>query len=804
MKKTIIALLAAAAAISCAEEPFSVEITQGQPARFRIADIDSKALLTDSYRICWEAGKDEVSIFAKTDNCHFSVSTDGDGIFWLDGTLSQTVSRYYAVYPYDEQAYNSTGCITTTLPAEQKAVLNQFSNIVAVASTDASYYLRFQNCVTLVEVKLAMTGVNKISFRGNNGELIAGRIRMTVPSKPEESVPDPTIVEGLKEVSISDGGNELAPGTYYLSIAPQTFSRGVTVSVSGPGGYAEKVTAKPVTATRSKRLQTGDLALELKPYGSDFSIDWQDDADGGTVYAGGSKTLVYSYSGINCLKFTVHGTEAVEIYNSGNQDAFATIPDTQDEFLYRLKAVPGTGGDNACNARLRSASPRGSLDAPVDLSTDNNSLFGASLSGVNTANCYVVRTPGWYSFPLVYGNAIKNGAPNTNAYAPAVSGTTALSPFIGSDGAGISSPYINGSGSKAVSARIEWQDAPGLIADGVELVSAGGTADKIVFNVPAETIREGNALISALDANGGVVWSWHIWVCGASESELQPVTVTNKAGKTYPFARLNVGWVSPYDAPIVFEPAETTLSFTQQGSGKTIEFKLLQTGASYTNQLGNCPFYQWGRKDPFVASDGTPDEDPFAECRKKTWYKTSGRDTTGTRAMRLGNSIAAFIGHPDRYNKDSNGDNAYANLWNATQSVFRASSSHEENALPTVKTIYDPCPVGTCLPPVGAWSTFSQANAEPFDCGYAFYSAPDKTGETTFYHACGSMSTTNLTSTKVVASLSKVGTGFSYWAANANNKSAGFNLNCYNGGAPTSTYGSNRQYVFPIRPCIEQ
>lgn len=801
MKKYLMIFIAAAAAAVACSERFSPDENPvpGMPARFLIHEMDTKAQLTDSYRICWEAFKDEVSVFCGTDNCRFTATCGGDGEFWLTGTLSKSSSRYYALFPYSPDATNSTGSVTTTLPSEQQAIPNQFSNIVAVASTTGSE-LRFQNCVTLVEVNLAVPGVNRISFRGNNGELVAGRIRMSVPTKPEESVPDPVIISGSKEVSISDGGRELAPGIYYMAVAPQTFSKGITITLSGEGGFKEIMTTKEVTANRSKRLLTGTLSDGLNPYDDGFSIEWSDGDGSGTVYPGDVKTLVYSYSGINSLRFKALGSSSVSLTHDGE----GSVEQSGNEILYKLAPVPGSGGDNANNARLRTA-PRGSQDSPVDLSTDNNTLFGASLSGVNTANCYVVRAPGWYSFPLVYGNGIKNGAPNTSAYAPSVSGASALSPFLGANGSGISSPYINASGDKAVSARIEWQDAPGLIADGVMLQGAGGSGDRIVFNVPEATIREGNAVISALNASGEVVWSWHIWVCGAADSELQPVKVTNKAGNEFRLARLNVGWVAPYDTPLEYQSREVNLRFTQEGSGKFVEFKLLQTGAGYTNIMGFCPFYQWGRKDPFAASDGTPCEDPMQECIKKTWYKTSGRDTTGTRSMQLGTSLAAYIRHPSHYNKDSGGDGTYANLWNATQGTFTSSNTNAANAAPVVKTVYDPCPVGTCLPPVGAWTAFTADNVYgEFDSGYTFYSAPGKSGETTFYPATGSMSTMNLTSTKVAASLSKVGTGFSYWAANANNKTAGFNFNCYNKGAPSCSYGSNRQYVFPIRPCIEQ
>ena len=60
-------------------------------------------------------------------------------------------------------------------------------------------------------------------------------------------------------------------------------------------------------------------------------------------------------------------------------------------------------------ADLKNRACLGSADDPHDLSYDYNGLM-------NTANCYVVTHPGYYKFPLVYGNAIKNGATNAIAY----------------------------------------------------------------------------------------------------------------------------------------------------------------------------------------------------------------------------------------------------------------------------------------------------------------------------------------------------------------------------------------------------
>ncbi len=812
MKKFFTLLISAAALISCGKEPVSVEVSAGQYARFKINEIDTKAYLTDGYKICWEAEKDDVSIFCSADNCRFRATSGGDGDFWLEGSLSKLSSIYYAIYPYNEEATNRTGFATTTIPSNQKAIPNQFSNIVAVASTKTNE-LHFKNCVSLVEVDLQTDGIKTIRFKGNNGELIAGKVRISIPSK-DEGEPVCTVISGAKEVSISDGESILQKGTYYLAVIPQTFSKGITVTLEGDGARAVKYTSKTVTATRSKRLLTGNLALETVNEDNNFFVSFDDGEQSGKVWPGENKVFFYSYSGINSFRYSVKSSGySAEYFLDGSEtpaDASSRIGTgfTGESGVLNILPASPAGGDNQNNAMLRTAAARGSKDNPVDLSTDNSTLPGLSLNGINTANCYIVRAPGWYSFPLVYGNAIKNGSPNTNAYAPDASGERILSPFIGADGKAITSPYINEGSDKVTSARIEWQDALGLIADEVSFVKGSGKDDRIVFNVPAGTIREGNAVISAIDADGLVVWSWHIWVCGASASELQPVTVTNKASKDFGFMRFNLGWVAKYSSPIEYPERSIRVRLTENGTGKVINLSFVLSGASLpANETGFCPFWQWGRKDPFVAGDGTLVKDASDNFRKKTWYTTARRDTVGTRAALLDRNIANFIRHPSQYNINSGGDNTYTNTWNALQDKLGATDV-------IVKTIYDPCPVGYCLPPMNAWSAFSATNiSEEFNGGWYFWSKPDKGGEPVFYPATGSMSTSDYLTSSVFGSLRNVGTHCSYWSGNPNqiNNAGDANSSYYLSAYKTSSasgvytiYGSNRQSVYPIRPCIEQ
>ena len=143
MKKMYIILLAAAAAaVSCAKESF-VEPSENS---FRIAVTGTeatKSYLNDGYEIVWEAGKDEVSLFLKTDNNKLTAVSSGTST-WLekkDALVGSTTKWAYALYPYDADATNSTGTVTTTLPAEQKAIPNQYSNIVAVGAINEALSL---------------------------------------------------------------------------------------------------------------------------------------------------------------------------------------------------------------------------------------------------------------------------------------------------------------------------------------------------------------------------------------------------------------------------------------------------------------------------------------------------------------------------------------------------------------------------------------------------------------------------------------------------------------------------------------
>lgn len=102
-----------------------------------------------------------------------------------------------------------------------------------------------------------------------------------------------------------------------------------------------------------------------------------------------------------------------------------------------VSAQNGTFTDDH-TAALWGASPKGSESRPYNLSNKRGEP-----EVENTANCYVVDAPGIYSFPLVYGNAIKNGKDNPSSYNPFKKGKDrVLAFFINHRCAPIMHPYI--------------------------------------------------------------------------------------------------------------------------------------------------------------------------------------------------------------------------------------------------------------------------------------------------------------------------------------------------------------------------
>ena len=439
---------------------------------------------------------------------------------------------------------------------------------------------------------------------------------------------------------------------------------------------------------------------------------------------------------------------------------------------------------NPHTAILKAAAPKGSAGQPYNLS---NGTGAAQV--VNTANCYVVGAPGYYSFPLVYGNAIKNGATNTSAYTTANSGPNILSTFINHTGNGITDPYItNNAGCVPAKAELVWQDALSLVSD--IKYNSGTNGGNISFKVDPSTIRQGNAVIAIKDVNDQILWSWHIWV--TDEEIKNTIAVTNRQNVTYNLMSVNLGWCDSNTTS--YAGRSCKVKFT--AGEKSQEITLKQASNSITTG-GNSPFYQWGRKDPFLPSDGLADAN-------KTWYDKAGNASTlnpATEDFSTGiPCIKNYILKPNVMQSNASGDGLYQNLWSADNNVYTANDNL------VVKTIYDPSPVGFKLPASNAFTGFTKRSGTMYNPaqingtwddsskGWRFYTNSVK-DKTIFFPASGRYNYFS-------GVLRAVGSGGWYWLAVPGNQTNGYILG-FNRTDVSSAGSIGRGWVYGVRSSQE-
>ena len=263
------------------------------------------------------------------------------------------------------------------------------------------------------------------------------------------------------------------------------------------------------------------------------------------------------------------------------------------------------------------------------------------------------------------------------------------------------------------------------------------------------------------------MWSWHIWVTNKNVYEtvpIQTVAVNGTSKHTYNFMPVPLGW----DDDIPEQP--------------------------------NCPYYQWGRKDPLCPSDGT------TLNKDKTLYNSSGNSFTMKRTPG-GVSTGTSIKNPTTYNYKTSSPydwniTTYYDYWNATN-----GNKTEMNDNSVVKTVYDPNPVGFKMPSPDAFTGFTQNGSNEttasnfnvestFNNGWNFFTQGWKKGPTDFWRANGYRWYNDS------GSLYYVGSYGSYWSAGPSSGMYGHDLFFYSGIVYPQHEGA-RANGFSVRPVSE-
>ena len=273
--------------------------------------------------------------------------------------------------------------------------------------------------------------------------------------------------------------------------------------------------------------------------------------------------------------------------------------------------------------------------------------------GKGTANCYVVSDDGthiWQDLPVtVKGNGedgmISDGKPLADQ-----------------------EPNI-----APADVKIIWETAAGLVKletkNGKTKISEDGIVryqidlSKRNSNIAGSNqpnLKGGNALIGAFDANGVLLWSWHLWICPDMDNNGNGIVDAGEIASHlelwstgYTFMDRNLGALSP-------KPGLASLGL----------------------------LYQWGRKDPFIGAGAIAEN-----ASRMTTSNLNGFPWGSRTNMSVEDAKKA----PTTLSGSALTGTDYALLW-GTDKGFDPNGERDAGN----KTIYDPCPVGYRVPPVGS------------------------------------------------------------------------------------------------------
>ena len=284
MKKLLLFVLAVMGFAACTNDSVEEQsaIRQDTPETLTVGfeGNDTRIQLNEAQKTVWTKG-DLVSVFYRS-NANQQWKYDGEtgartaNLKRVDaGSATRDMDRVVVVYPYNEDYYinPSTFNVQASLPATQHYLANSYGLDGNIMISSAEY-----NDVTLKNVcgwlKLQLTGdgevVKSITFKGNNGEQVAGELYINsaeatailasdMGNIAEDDGNNATGGAGanlsfddvvLKEVTLDCGSGVTLGGeatAFYIALPPQTFEKGFTADVVCDG-------YKPMTISTSNEV----------------------------------------------------------------------------------------------------------------------------------------------------------------------------------------------------------------------------------------------------------------------------------------------------------------------------------------------------------------------------------------------------------------------------------------------------------------------------------------------------------------------------------------------------------------------
>lgn len=468
-----------------------------------------------------------------------------------------------------------------------------------------------------------------------------------------------------------------------------------------PVARFDKNEASAATTTTSYKVKSSYRYKEGNESGTREPVKWATEINMGArdIDANSDWRRISSYSPANSDKAGWISFANTSLGNGG-KDVNETRSITASQYLRHVNSNnPDDFFKDAISGNIHPSGINNLSDKANAIDLSMYDLRGKPIS-MTSANCYVVSAPGWYKFPLVYGNTLKNGSSNMDAV---------QSYHVRHDGGAIGQPWIRASlGGDLVndySAALVWQDNKpecsyagcnnpkhGVIDKNKLEVRMDNGMAYMYFYVPQHSIQPGNNLL-ALKKGGDIVWSWHIWI---TDQPLEP-----KDGR---YLSAYIGWtplnLSGGNNGIDVYPARSEalkiIQVTADGQkipeGQEKEILVIQEGTTKqilssdrVYRFGRSVYFQYGRKDPMF---------PALSTGKKNETNVTQTNVTQEIYDADGNLLAGNDGDMPVYGGEKSVPHSIKNpaVFYTTNTPFAQQVGGYWRT--DLKTVYDPSPIG--------------------------------------------------------------------------------------------------------------
>lgn len=282
--------LAAVLTVACNKENPSVD----QPGKGNtglrsftayVDGADSKTVFgesADGKRKSWWSGTESIKVLSQGQNAVSFYTGDitnpsESATFNIANGSTLGTGPWFAVYPHDANPSWTAGTTVTglTLNPKQNAVKDGYepANHFAIAYTE-NETLYFKNLVSFIKVTIDVDNISEICIFGNNSENIAGTFSANWNNG------DPTDIVGSETYAkITNAGNNLAPGTYYVAVLPTNFTGGLTLEFISNGHKYQKKGTKPIDLKRNTILDLGTTPKQCEFAVTGHFNNWSKDKD---------------------------------------------------------------------------------------------------------------------------------------------------------------------------------------------------------------------------------------------------------------------------------------------------------------------------------------------------------------------------------------------------------------------------------------------------------------------------------------------------------------------------------------------